>query len=124
VSKSHVPVAEDSDAQGAFLGDRLANEAAVRIAAGFAAYADEFASITKRSKWRFQTRDWKGRHEDALERLDLYEKVLREAATAVAGLLGDRVRNKALWATAKEQVNAGELVDITPYDRAMKFRRS
>jgi isocitrate dehydrogenase kinase/phosphatase len=103
VRKSHVPVTEDSGVQGASLGDRLADEAAVRIAAGFAAYADEFASITKRSKWRFQTRDWKGRHEDALERLDLYEKVLREVATAVAGLLGDGVRDQALWATAKER---------------------
>ena len=28
------------------------------------------------------------------------------------------------WRSVKEQVSAGELVDITPYDRAMKFRRA
>jgi isocitrate dehydrogenase kinase/phosphatase len=27
------------------------------------------------------------------------------------------------WRSVKEQVSDGELVDITPYDRAMKFRR-
>jgi isocitrate dehydrogenase kinase/phosphatase len=27
------------------------------------------------------------------------------------------------WRSLKEQVSAGELVDITPYDRAKKFRR-
>jgi len=28
------------------------------------------------------------------------------------------------WHSVKGQVSAGELVDITPYDRAMKFRRA
>ena len=28
------------------------------------------------------------------------------------------------WRSLKDQVGAGELVDITPYDRAMKFRRA
>lgn len=106
------------------LGADGALEVAERITSGFAAYTDEFASITKRAKWRFQTRDWKGRHEDALERLDLYEKVLREIAAAIAGLVGDKLRDETLWASVKGQVSAGELVDITPYDRAMKFRRA
>jgi isocitrate dehydrogenase kinase/phosphatase len=103
VSESHVPVAENSDTQGAPPEDRLAVDAALRIATGFATYADEFASITKRSKWRFQTRDWKGRHEDALERLDLYEKILREVAAAITGLLGDRLHDQGLWASVKER---------------------
>jgi isocitrate dehydrogenase kinase/phosphatase len=103
VSESNVPVAEGSDVHGASAGDRLAAEAALRIATGFATYADEFASITKRSKWRFQTRDWKGRHEDALERLDLYDKVLREIAAAITGLLEDRLHDEELWASVKER---------------------
>ena len=103
MSESNVPVAEGSDVHGVSAGDRLAAEAALRIATGFATYADEFASITKRSKWRFQTRDWKGRHEDALERLDLYDKVLREIAAAITGLLEDRLHDEDLWASVKER---------------------
>jgi isocitrate dehydrogenase kinase/phosphatase len=103
VSESNVPVAEGSDVHGASAGDRLAADAALRIATGFGTYADEFASITKRSKWRFQTRDWKGRHEDALERLDLYDKVLREVAAAITGLLEDRLHDQELWASVKER---------------------
>ena len=123
VSKSHVPVADRADAADRSVADELAVEVGARVRDSFDAYADDFASITKRSKWRFQTRDWKGRHEDALERLDLYEKVVWKIAAAIAGLLGDKLRDETLWASIKEQVSAGELVDITPYDRAMKFRR-
>jgi isocitrate dehydrogenase kinase/phosphatase len=98
VTKGH-PLAEQPEAKSA----TLEVGAAARIRDGFAAYADEFASITKRSKWRFQTRDWKGRHEDALERLDLYEKVLRETAAAVAALFRDGPPDEAVWASIKER---------------------
>jgi len=70
VTRSHTGAGQ-TERRGAPLEGDGALGAAERIRDGFAAYADEFASITKRSKWRFQTRDWKGRHEDALERLDL-----------------------------------------------------
>jgi isocitrate dehydrogenase kinase/phosphatase len=102
VSESHVPVADRADAAGRPVADELAVEVGARIRDGFDAYADEFASITKRSKWRFQTRDWKGRHEDALERLDLYEKILPEVAAAIAGLLGAKLRDQTLWASIKK----------------------
>jgi isocitrate dehydrogenase kinase/phosphatase len=82
--------------------DGAAHTAAVRIRDGFAAYADEFVAITKRSKWRFQTRDWKGRHEDALERLDLYEKVLADVEPALARLLGARLRDEELWSGVRD----------------------
>ena len=83
--------------------DGPAPAAAARIADGFAAYTDEFVAITKRSKWRFQTRDWKGRHEDALERLELYDRVLREVAQAIVALLGASLRDEDVWATIKER---------------------
>jgi isocitrate dehydrogenase kinase/phosphatase len=94
-------VAESSDTEGGPPGDHLAREAAVRIREGFAAYTDEFASITRRAKWRFQTRDWKGRNEDALERLDLYERFLREAAGALKALLGPRLASRTMWVSIK-----------------------
>jgi isocitrate dehydrogenase kinase/phosphatase len=96
-------VAERRDGGGPPSLDGPALAAASRIADGFAAYTDEFVAITKRSKWRFQTRDWKGRHEDALERLELYERVLREVAQALVALLGAKLRDQDLWATIKER---------------------
>ncbi len=88
------------------VAEDLALAVASRIGEGFASYCDRFAEITKRAKWRFQTRDWKGRYEDALERLDLYDKVLAEVAGALAVLLGGRERDEELWAAAKERFAA------------------
>jgi isocitrate dehydrogenase kinase/phosphatase len=102
VKESDAPLADRADAEGAAPGDQLALGAAKRIRTGFDAFTDEFASITKRAKWRFQTRDWKGRHEDALERLDLYEKVLREVAAAIEGLLAFSLRDETVWASIKD----------------------
>jgi isocitrate dehydrogenase kinase/phosphatase len=74
-----------------------------RIRQGFDAYSFEFISLTKRSKWRFQTRDWKGRDEDALERFDLYEKVLTDVAGALGELLGAELCDEDLWAAARNR---------------------
>jgi isocitrate dehydrogenase kinase/phosphatase len=99
VTESH-PVAERE--QEAVRADgEVSLRAATRIRDGFATYSDEFVSVTKRSKWRFQTRDWKGRHEDALERLDLYDKVLADVAGALAEILAERLRDGAVWAATK-----------------------
>ncbi|MFI5167762.1 MAG: bifunctional isocitrate dehydrogenase kinase/phosphatase [Thermoanaerobaculales bacterium] len=83
--------------------ERLAAATAGRIREGFDTYAFEFTSLTKRAKWRFQTRDWPGRHEDALERLDLYDKVLGYMVEIVTSALGDLLLDEALWAETKRQ---------------------
>ena len=80
--------------------------AAARIRRAFEAYADEFVGITKRARWRFQSQDWKGRHEDALERLDLYDKALAGVTTGLAATLGTRLNDEALWAEVKERYGA------------------
>jgi isocitrate dehydrogenase kinase/phosphatase len=99
-------VSEERGGGGTPPADDLARAAAVRIRDGFAAYADEFGAITKRSKWRFQTRDWKGRHEDALERLDLYEKVLARVEEDLAALLAGGLREEGLWRRIRAQFAA------------------
>ena len=81
----------------------LAAEAAARIRRGFEAYTDEFVSITKRARWRFQSLDWKGRHEDALERIDLYERILRDVVAALAGILSSDLHDESLWAAVKDR---------------------
>jgi isocitrate dehydrogenase kinase/phosphatase len=77
--------------------------AAALVRDAFDTYAQTFAGLTRRAEWRFHSRDWKGRHEDALERLDLYEKTLGQVKGALAALLGERVRDEALWAATKEE---------------------
>jgi isocitrate dehydrogenase kinase/phosphatase len=84
----------------------LAAEAAGRIRRAFEGYTDEFVGITRRARWRFQSEDWKGRHEDALERLDLYDRRLEEVATDLADLLGTELRDEALWAAIKDRFGA------------------
>jgi isocitrate dehydrogenase kinase/phosphatase len=84
-------------------GSEVAAAAAARIRRGFEFYTDEFASITRRARWRFQSLDWKGRHEDALERLDLYDKTLKDVAAALAELLGPDLRDEPLWAAIKDR---------------------
>ena len=100
---SHAAVTERRDGGGPPSSDGPALAAAARIADGFAAYTDEFVAITKRSKWRFQTRDWKGRHEDALERLELYERVLREVAKALVALLDASLQDEVVWAATTDR---------------------
>ena len=86
---------------GGSTADRRAVEAAAGIRGGFDAYAAEFAAITRRAKWRFQTRDWVGGHEDALERLDLYDRFLRETVAATGERLGDGLGDEELWTAIK-----------------------
>jgi len=81
----------------------VAAEAAALIRRSFEGYTDEFVAITKRARWRFQSEDWKGRHEDALERMDLYDRKLEEAAARLAGLLGVGLRDEAVWSAIKDR---------------------
>ncbi len=87
-------------------GVGLAAAVAESIRRSFDTYTGEFLSITKRARWRFQSEDWKGTREDALERLDLYDRVLRDATGALAGLLGPRLKDEDLWTVAKERFGA------------------
>ncbi len=81
----------------------LAAGTAARIRRAFESYLEEFFAITRRARWRFQSQDWKGRHEDALERLDLYDRMLREAVAELSEFLGADLRDEALWAAAKDR---------------------
>ena len=83
--------------------ERLAAATAGRIREGFDTYTFEFASLTKRAKWRFQTCDWKGVNEDSLERLDLYDKVLLYTVEIVTTSLGELLHDEALWEAAKRE---------------------
>ena len=55
---------------------RLALRGAAAILAAFKDYERQFRRITRRAKSRFEHRDWHGMQRDAVERLELYGRVI------------------------------------------------
>lgn len=84
-------------------GGQLAARAAEAIRAAFDSYQQEFREITCRAKSRFENRDWHGAQKDAVERLDLYKKVIQRIVAGENGLLGGQVKNPDLWTKMKAE---------------------
>jgi isocitrate dehydrogenase kinase/phosphatase len=81
--------------------NRLARQGAAAILAAFGDYEREFQAITCRAKVRFEQRDWHGLQHDALERLELYSRVIAGGVAEIRELLDFAVKDKKLWATMK-----------------------
>ncbi len=81
--------------------NRLARQGATAIYAAFGDYEREFQAITRRAKVRFELRDWHGLQHDALERLELYPRVIAHCVAGIRELLDFAVKDKKLWATMK-----------------------
>jgi isocitrate dehydrogenase kinase/phosphatase len=81
-------------------------QAAECVLAGFSGFESRFAEITTRAKDRFAKRDWRGMHEDAIERLDLYSQVIACVVDQVSSLLGDRTCDSGVWSLAKREYAA------------------
>lgn len=81
--------------------DTLAQSCADALLSAFTAYHVLFKEYARRSKPRFEARDWAGIQRDARDRLDLYSRELRRVLEQVESLLGDRVRDDALWRVIK-----------------------
>ncbi len=65
------------------------------------AYTRGFGEITRRATARFSEADWTGMRADALERLELYRKLLDPAVEGLTGLLGAGVSDKSVWSAMK-----------------------
>ncbi|MBS0364362.1 MAG: bifunctional isocitrate dehydrogenase kinase/phosphatase [Proteobacteria bacterium] len=74
-----------------------ARDCARHIAAAFARYNAEFRAITRRAPQRFDTRDWKGSQQDAVERIELYDRFVGQTVAEVQTLLGEDSHERALW---------------------------
>ncbi len=85
------------------MGDRGAE----LIGAAYAAWRDEFRAITRRARFRFSSRDWPGALSDQVERLALYRAVLDTCIAGLDGLLGERLRDREVWAAMKTAFAAG-----------------
>jgi len=81
--------------------ESLAERGASAIHAAFLAYRVEFNAITRRAQVRFEQRDWHGMQDDALERLELYKKIIDRVVAETQTVLGAEVRSKAVWVAMK-----------------------
>jgi len=74
---------------------------AALIAEHFRAYNEEFGRITRRAALNFLAEDWQASQADAVLRIELYDERVTTCVTALAGLLGPRRAEVALWAEMK-----------------------
>jgi isocitrate dehydrogenase kinase/phosphatase len=79
----------------------LARSGARAIHEAYSEFESRFAEVTRRARERFEICDWRGHQGDALERLELYPRVLQAALDRTRNLLGDRVSSVDLWAEIK-----------------------
>jgi len=82
------------------------------IAAAFAGYNAEFRAITRRAPVRFDRRDTKGSHRDALERIDLYDRYVTRTIEAVRQQLAAGILDRDLWAAIRNDF--AELIRTLP----------
>jgi isocitrate dehydrogenase kinase/phosphatase len=87
---------------------RLAAAARVSEAVwhAFEGYQAAFVEITRRAPARFDAGDWRGMQADAVERLDLYPRVLRDLVALLTAGLGAAGRDAAVWRAARARYAA------------------
>lgn len=56
----------------------------------FDAYHQPFKEITRRAGERFRSADWQGARSDAVERLELYSRVVEHTVSEIGGMLADQ----------------------------------
>jgi len=79
----------------------LAERGAAVIWSGFEQYQTELRWIMRRAQARFEQRDWPGVQSDAVERLDLYKKIVDGVVAATRAELGEAAKTAAVWAQMK-----------------------
>ncbi|MEO8056015.1 MAG: bifunctional isocitrate dehydrogenase kinase/phosphatase [Acidobacteriota bacterium] len=92
--------------EGRLTPDDAGRAGAERLLAAWDAYAREFAAITRRAPVRFSARDWRSVRTDALERLELYKRMLDPALADLGRILAAGVENPAVWSGMKERFAA------------------
>jgi isocitrate dehydrogenase kinase/phosphatase len=95
--------------------DALVEECAAALVQAFADYNAEFRAITRRAPQRFEERDWRGSQRDAVERIELYDKCVNRAVTAMRERLGgEDATERALWSSIKRRFTEliNELTDL------------
>lgn len=83
-----------------------AAEAAALIHAGFEDYHARFRAVTQRAQRRFETRDWGGANDDAVERIELYDVCATGMAAQLEAHLGEALRDRGVWGEVRRHYAA------------------
>ena len=79
----------------------LAADTAEFIVEAFLHYNREFRRITRRARGRFVRREWAAGQEDAAERIDLYDRIVKGTVAELRTRLDERGQDRELWAAIK-----------------------
>ena len=101
----------------------LATAGASRVLEAFETYSRGFREINDRAPGRFETRDWQGLQDDAVERLELYPRTLDSAIEDIRRILGDEVEDSSLWVAIKDQYS-GLIAKRDDWELAETFHNS
>jgi isocitrate dehydrogenase kinase/phosphatase len=101
----------------------LVHETVATIVDGYRAYRNDFQAITARALDRFVRCDWSGMQDDALERLEAYQKVLTSVVADLDGMLGRQAADPSFWEKAKAGM-ARDIGQVTDPELAETFFNS
>lgn len=93
------------------------------IVRNFDDYHTRFRAITRRSKQRFERRDWDGIHRDTVKRLDLHPHAVSETLEALRDQLGEALQTKELWSSIKETFSHA-ILGLDDFELAQTFFNS
>jgi isocitrate dehydrogenase kinase/phosphatase len=85
----------------AFASALRAGQCAQRIVEAFLAYNASFRTLTQRAPQRFRDRDWHGSQQDAVERLELYDRFVQRTIEDLERSIGAVTHEPAFWPDAK-----------------------
>ncbi|MFM7396874.1 MAG: bifunctional isocitrate dehydrogenase kinase/phosphatase [Gammaproteobacteria bacterium] len=86
--------------------ETLIEQGSRRIAVAFAAYNREFRDITRRAPARFDARDWHGSQQDAVERIELYDRWVNQTVASSRQELGESALDRNLWSAMRDRFHS------------------
>jgi isocitrate dehydrogenase kinase/phosphatase len=102
---------------------RLASLGAKAIHREFDRFQQDFYTVTRRARDRFEAREWAGMQSDAALRLELYADAVGNIVTELGDLLGDRADERLIWASMKA-VYSGLIAERDDWELAETFFNS
>ncbi len=79
-----------------------ADACAKKIDEAFATYNFHFRTVTQRAAGRFRNRDWVGSQQDAVQRIELYDRAVNRLVALLRAELGDSARDRSLWTATRD----------------------
>ncbi|MGH8232126.1 MAG: isocitrate dehydrogenase kinase/phosphatase AceK regulatory subunit, partial [Steroidobacteraceae bacterium] len=95
------PQTTDSTVAHAFESALYGMRCAQMVVEAFLNYNARFREITRRAAERFAAQDWIGMQQDAVARIELYERFMLSTVSELELALADKVRDRLLWADVK-----------------------